>query len=135
MMNKQKCSRQVILRYSLIQLPELVLLILVLILLGQWIHIPMWVVLALILLWIIVNIIMFPFVWRAYVKDSPNTMAGSQGVAADAISPCGYVRIKGEIWRAEVIEGGSFIKKGDVVTVTGIRGLTLLVRSDNKEKS
>lgn len=131
-MNKQRCSRQVFLRYSLIQLPELVLLVLVLILIGKWINIPMWATLVIFSLWLIANIIMFPFVWRAYDKDNPNSMCGSQGIAAERLSPIGYVRIHGEMWRAKVIEGASFIKKGEVVTVTGIRGLTLIVQSDKK---
>jgi membrane protein implicated in regulation of membrane protease activity len=135
MMSKQKYSRRAVLRYSLIQLPELILMALVLALLGQWIHLPVWIVLVLISLLVIVNIIMFPFVWRAYDKGDSNPMFGTKAIAVDRLSPSGYVRIKGEMWRANVIEGGSFIKKGEVVTVTDIRGLTLLVQSDTKEKS
>jgi membrane protein implicated in regulation of membrane protease activity len=78
---------------------------------------------------------MFPFVWRVYDEGNYNPIFGSQGIAADSLSPNVYVRIHGEMWRAKVIEGCSFIRKCEVVTVTGIRGLTLIVQSDNKEKS
>ena len=123
-------SQQVLIKYSLFQLPGLALLILILVLLRYWINIPTWAVWTFISLLVIVDVIMYPFVWRAYDKDNPNSMSGSQGIATDRLSPSGYVRIKGELWRAEMIEGDSAIEKGDVVTVTGIRGLTLIVRSN-----
>lgn len=129
-MNKRMWSQQVLTKYSLLQLPGLALLILILVLLRYWINIPTWAVWTFISLLVIVDVIMYPFVWRAYDKDDPNTMSGSRGIAADRLSPSGYVRIKGELWRAEIIEGDSVIEKGDVVTVTDIRGLTLIVRSD-----
>ena len=123
-------SQQVLIKYSLFQLPGLALLILILVLLRYWINIPTWAVWTFISLLVIVDVIMYPFVWRAYDKDNPNSMSGSQGTATDRLFPSGYVRIKGELWRAEMIEGDSAIEKGDVVTVTGIRGLTLIVRSN-----
>ncbi len=132
-MNKQMWSRQVILRYSLIQLPEVVLLLLVLGLIRLWINVPMWVVWSLTSLLLIINIILYPFVWRAYDKGDPNPMAGSQGIAADYLSPLGFVRINGELWRAKVMEGDSYIEKGEVVIIAGMHGLTLIVRSSKKE--
>ncbi len=127
-------SRQVVLRYTLMQLPEMVIVVLLVTLLGQWTIIPWWAVLIVIALWVIVNIIMFPFVWRAYDKNTTSPMFGSQGITADSLSPNGYVRIHGEMWRAKVIEGCSFIQKGETVKVTGIRGLTLIVQPETNEK-
>jgi membrane-bound ClpP family serine protease len=126
-------SRQVLLKYSLLQLPGLALLILILLLLRHWISIPAWAIWTIISLNVIVNVIMYPIVWRAYEKDNPDSMYGSQGIAADRLSPSGHVRIKGELWRAKIIEGGSAIEKGEAVTVKGISGLTLIVQSDNKK--
>jgi membrane protein implicated in regulation of membrane protease activity len=125
-------SHKVLLRYSLFQLPGLALLTSILVLLRYWVFIPSWAVWTFISLCVIMDVIMYPFVWRAYDKDNPNSMSGSQGTATGRLSPSGYVRINGELWRAEMIEGDSAIEKGDVVTVTGIRGLTLIVRSDKK---
>ena len=128
-------SRQVLLKYSLLQLPGLALLILILLLLRHWISIPAWALWTFISLNVIVNVIMYPIVWRAYEKETPDSMSGSQGIAVDRLSPSGHVRIKGELWRAKIIEGGSAIEKGEVVTVRGISGLTLIVQSDNKDKT
>ncbi len=128
-------SRQVLLKYSLLQLPGLALLILILLLLRHWIDVPAWAAWTFISICVIVDVIMYPFVWRAYDKDNPDSMSGSQGIAVDRLSPSGYVRIKGELWRAKIIEGGSAIEKGEVVTVRSISGLTLIVQSDNKDKT
>jgi membrane-bound ClpP family serine protease len=78
-------------------------------------------------LWIIKDVILFPFVWRAYEKNIPNSIIGSTGVAVDQLSPSGYVRINGELWRAKVIENDSIIEKGETVVVKGLDGLTLTV--------
>jgi membrane-bound ClpP family serine protease len=134
-MNKQGWSRQVLLKYSLLQLPGLALLIIILILLRHWINIPNWAIWIFISLSLIVDAIMFPFVWRAYDKGNQNSMAGSQGVAVDRLSPSGYVRINGELWHAKVFEGNSAIEKGEVVMVKSMHGLTLFVQSDKKEKT
>jgi membrane-bound ClpP family serine protease len=128
-------SSKVLLKYSLLQLPGLALLILILLLLRHWIDIPAWAEWTIISLGIIIDVIMYPFVWHAYDKDNPDSMSGSQGIAVDRLSPSGYVRINGELWRAKIIEGDSAIEKGEAVTVKSINGLTLIVHSANKDKT
>jgi len=49
---------------------------------------------------------------------------GSQGMASTAISPRGYVRIRGELWQAH---SDSAIVAGQEVTVVRIQGLLLSV--------
>jgi membrane protein implicated in regulation of membrane protease activity len=129
-MIKRGWSWQVLLRYALLQLPGLAALVIILLLLRHWINIPTWAVWIFILLWVIKDLILFPFVWHAYDKRSPDVMSGSQGMAVDRLSPSGYVRINGELWHAEMIEGDLAIEKGEVITVRGMRGLTLIVQSD-----
>lgn len=126
-------SRQVVLKYSLLQLPGLVMLILILILLQHWVNIPTWAVWMFISLWIIKDVILYPFVWRAYQKGNQKAMIGSKGTAVDHLSPSGHVRIKGELWRAKVIQSNSTIQKGEIVTVSGLDGLTLIVQPEEKE--
>jgi membrane protein implicated in regulation of membrane protease activity len=129
-MIKRGWSWQVLLRYALLQLPGLAALVIILLLLRHWINIPTWAVWIFILLWVIKDLILFPFVWHAYDKRSPDVMSGSRGMAVDRLSPSGYVRINGELWHAEMIEGDLAIEKGEVITVRGMRGLTLIVQSD-----
>jgi membrane-bound ClpP family serine protease len=62
-------------------------------------------------------------------------MVGSSGIAVDQLSPSGYVRINGELWRAKINENESVIKKGETITVRCLDGLTLTVISGKKEKA
>jgi len=125
----------VIVRYALFQVPVWVLLVLVLIIVRWWVHIPAWLVWVIFALWITKDVILFPFVWRAYDQDpsrSLNTLIGKQGIAMDRLSPSGYVKVHGELWQAEVIGGSPTIERGERVKVQGIRGLTLLVQPDHE---
>jgi membrane-bound serine protease (ClpP class) len=55
---------------------------------------------------------------------------GSRGRAATPISPTGYVRINGELWRAS---SNSNIDAGQEISVVGIEGMMLLVSSIEKD--
>ena len=61
-------------------------------------------------------------------------MIGLRGIAKDRLNPSGYILVRGELWKAEVIEDGLTIEKGAEVLVQGTRGLTLLVDDETKEK-
>ena len=76
---------------------------------------------------------MFQFTWRAYDKANQNAMIGAEGTVTDMLSPSGYVRIQGELWRAIVIDSGSVIEEGETVTVRKIDGLTLHVQSESRQ--
>lgn len=64
--------------------------------------------------------------------------AGSYGwlpaQASTSLSPDGYVRLQGELWRAISVES-DIIEEGEDVEVVEVRGLTLLVSTaqDNHE--
>ena len=68
---------------------------------------------------------------RALTKKpiiSPDT--GSRGRAATPISPTGYVRVNGELWRAS---SNSSIDAGEEISVVGIEGMMLLVSPIEKD--
>ena len=135
-MNKRRRSPRILVRYTLLQLPGLALLILILILVQQWVDLPVWIFWGSIVVWVAKDAILYPFVWRAYDQDRPqgaNTMVGVRGIAKDRLAPSGYVHIRGELWNAEVMEGNPPIEKGEDVRVRGVRGLTLIVQPGNVE--
>ena len=79
---------------------------------------------------------MFPFVWRAYDRDGQrdqHQMVGMRGTAMERLDPSGYVRVRGELWQAEVMAGCAPIDEGRGVRVRGIHGLTLVVQADNSD--
>ena len=132
-MNKPAWSRHAVIKYTLLQLSELLVIVFILVLVRHWINYPVWVVWLSIPLLIIKDVIMFPFTWRAYDKAHPNPMIGSEGMVTDTLSPYGYIRIQGELWRAKVTDSDSAIERGETVTVRNIDGLTLHVHSGSRE--
>jgi len=55
---------------------------------------------------------------------------GSRGRAATPISPTGYVRVNGELWRAS---SNSNIDAGEEISVVGIEGMKLMVSPIEKD--
>jgi membrane-bound serine protease (ClpP class) len=118
-------------RYILLQLPGAVLLVFALILARRWIDIPTWLFWGLIVLWVGKDVVLFPFVRKAYeVQEDINPMVGARGVAVEKLAPSGFIRIEGELWKAEAAEGLLAIEPGDAVKVRDARGLTLIVEPE-----
>jgi membrane protein implicated in regulation of membrane protease activity len=135
-MERKGWSARVVLRYALLQVPFTALVMVVLIWVRKWLDLPLWFICGLVAFLVIKDIVLFPFVWRAYDSDSPgltNTLEGARGIAINDLHPSGYVEIGAERWQAEVIEGSPPIRRGQRVRVHGIRGLTLLVQPDPKK--
>jgi membrane protein implicated in regulation of membrane protease activity len=129
-MIRQSCTYRVILRYILFQLPGLAAVVLVLLLLHWWLHIPLWSVWTISILWAVKDLVLFPFVWRAYDRWSADMLTGAKGTATETLCPAGYVTVKGELWKAEIPDGSPPVGKGEVVRVKGLRGLKLLVQAE-----
>lgn len=122
---------RVYLRYTLFQIPGLILVAALLCWLKQSFSIPLFYVYLFTGLWILKDIVIFPFVWHSYDISSRNVlekMIGKTGTAVNDINPSGYVRIGGEMWKAEILPGGFAVNKGDSVFVTGVDGLLLTVK-------
>ena len=130
-MNERGWSVRVVVRYALFQVPAVVLLVLALALVRRWVDIPAWFVWGLVGLWVAKDVILFPFVWRAYDSDDTNSMVGTRGIAEERLAPSGYVLVRGELWQAEVMGDGPPIDRGQRVRVRGISGLKLLVQADD----
>jgi len=127
-------STRIVLRYSLLQLPALALIILILILVQRWIDIPGWLGWGFVGLWALKDAILFPFVWRSYEwngSQASNPMAGAYGIAKERLAPSGYVEVRGELWRAELMEDVGPIEAGESIKVRERRGLTLIVQKYN----
>ena len=132
-MAKHPWAPRVIWRYTLLQLPGLALVIIITILACRYINIPRLYAWGIVILWAAKDLVLFPFVWRAYDtdrQDHANTMIGARGMAKDRLSPAGNVFVRGELWRGEIEKGYPSIEAGTSVRVEGIRSLTLLVRPD-----
>ena len=75
--------------------------------------------------------ILFPLVRKAYDWDRPqgaNAMVDERGIAKERLAPSVYVQIRGELWRAELVEGSPPIEKGEHVQVEGVCRLKIVVQ-------
>jgi membrane-bound ClpP family serine protease len=132
----REIPRRVYIRYGLLTIPETVALILVLIVVRNWVPIPIWLWVTLIMLWIAKEIILFPFVWRAYDHtqfEVSHSMIGKRGITKERLAPTGYILVKGELWKAEKTVNEPPIEKNIWVRVKKIDGLKLFVVPEKAE--
>ena len=132
----RKIPRRIYIRYILLNIPEFVAMILILIVIQYWVAIPDWLLWSIIGFWIVKDVVLFPFIWRAYDwgrAGKSRSMAGEHGVAREKLAPAGYVKIRGELWRAERIGEGQPIEAGQRVRVIKMEGLTLFVVPESSE--
>jgi membrane protein implicated in regulation of membrane protease activity len=120
----------------LLQIPSWVALGVLLTLVdGHW-DLPAWVTPVGLAALVAKDLVLFPFLRHAYGfgGGSPagvGRVLGARGIATDDVDGVGYVKVLGELWRAEPAEPGVSIGKGEAVRVCGIRGFTVLVRRDS----
>ena len=129
-LNLKKIPRPIYLRYILLNIPVVAAVILVLIIIQNWIVLPDWLFWSIIAFWVVLDIVLFPFTWRAYDWERPGrsrSMIGERGRAKERLAPSGYVQVHGELWRAEIIHDGRPVEKGQSVKIVKMDGLTLFV--------
>ena len=129
-------KRRIVLRYARYQIPDIGILALILFVLHQWIALSIWLYIGIVSLWMVKYVIVFSFVWRAYDKPRPGDVSrliGTEGIAEERLDPSGYIRVHGELWRAEVMEKTIPVEKGETVLIERALGLTLLVKPVQKK--
>ena len=125
-----------IVKYALLQVPGLVLFALVLFLLKDWLSIPLWLVILLILLWIAKDAALYPLMRHAYGTsegDRAQSMVGRKGIVKERLDPSGYIELDNELWHAEIRHGSAPIEAGTQVQVKKRNGLTLVVEPAEDE--
>lgn len=120
-------------KYLLVQIPGWILAAVVLGVLRRWIDLPAWGAAALFVAWVAKDLMLFPFlrpVYEARGRSGVERLIGVQGTAEERLAPSGYVRIGGELWRAEALQTDRPIPRGSRVRVQAVRGLTLLIQPE-----
>ena len=123
-------TRKAILKYILLEIPQAVLFALILWLIRVWAGLPLWILFSLLGLWLAKDVVLFFYTWPAYDENTGNrySLVGLKGVTVQPLDPQGYIRIRGERWRARPAPGYSPIGTGRTVRVLEQSGLTLMVR-------
>jgi membrane protein implicated in regulation of membrane protease activity len=117
-------------RYLWIQVPGWVLAAIIASALYLWAGLHLWIAVALFVAYVGKDFILFPFLRRAYetnTKTGVEELIGMTGKVAEELRPRGYVRVRGELWRAETAPGTSSIPKGSSVKIQSAHGMTLVV--------
>ena len=80
-------------------------------------------------LWLVKDALMYPFVYQAYEARAQGhasaDLVGEHAVVVRALQPRGYVRVRGELWRAECETPAA---AGAEVVVVAADGMRLIVR-------
>jgi membrane protein implicated in regulation of membrane protease activity len=130
-MLSKETKRRIVLRYALYQIPDIAIFVLILFLLHQWVDLSLWLCIGAVTLWMVKYVLVFTFVWPAYDKPlsgDVKSLIGTEGIAEERLDPSGYIRVHGELWRAEVIGKTIPIEKGQTVLIERAHGFTLLVK-------
>jgi membrane protein implicated in regulation of membrane protease activity len=96
------------------------------------IHISWWVTGILMCLLLMYSFYTYRMGRQALLRKSPvypDTIIGSEGVVATPLDPTGYVKVKGELWKAT---SASDMEIGDRIVVTKIDGIRLIVVPESK---
>ena len=127
---------RVYIRYGLLTIPGTLVLILVMVVVGNWVPIPVWLQGILVFLWIAKEAVLFPFIWRAYDHsrtEVSRSMIGQRGLTRQSLAPAGYIQVQGELWKAEKMPGEPPIEKDMWVRVIKMEGLKLFVLPEEKD--
>ena len=126
----KRITIRIILKYTLYQLPEVLLFAAALTVAGRWMTIPPWFFWGVLFFLIIKNIALFPFVWRAYdSRDAKRLyhLIGKKGVVVEPLRPQGVVRVNGELWKAKISDRRVQVNQNEPIRVEDVRGLCLIV--------
>jgi membrane protein implicated in regulation of membrane protease activity len=121
-------DRRVVLRYAALQIPGQVFVLLLAVAAWEWLGAPLWLAWGVPLFWIVKDILLFPFVWRAYEPDDPSApggLIGATAVVEEPLGPSGWVRLGPELWRAERVGGAGALPRGARVRIVRVDGLVL----------
>jgi membrane-bound serine protease (ClpP class) len=121
---------RVLQRYVLLQVPGWLLAAVAAYAIERWAGLDWRIAAGLWLAYFIKDFILYPFLRRAYETDAASgtaALVGEIGIATEDLKPNGYVRVRGELWHAELGSGASAVSAGTRVRIRGARGLTLTV--------
>jgi len=127
-------KQKALVKYILLQIPGLIVFIIVLALISRFTNVPAWLLIIILVIWIGKDAALFPKVWKAYVSNNPSPMEqliGMTGIVVDSLNPDGYIKVKGELWKAEIRDIEFPVKEGDEIKVSGVEGMMLIVTRCN----
>ena len=124
-------------KYLLFQIPGWIIAAAVLAVLVHWESLPRWLAVLCFLGWLLKDLVVYPFFRRAYEPAVTGSarLVGSKGIAEGDLTPTGYIRVRGELWRAVVRPAGQVVKSGTEVEIVSAERMEVFVRAVDIERS
>jgi membrane protein implicated in regulation of membrane protease activity len=120
------------LKYLVFQIPGWMIAAAVAAGLWHWQFIPKWLAVLGFCGWVMKDLLLYPFLRRAYetdVKTGSAALVGARGIAEGELAPAGYVRVRGELWRAIVSPPDRVVNAGAEVEIISADGMRVFVRA------
>ena len=127
-----RAGQSALLRYTLFQIPDLILFSLALAAAVRWWNLSVSAAFLIIGLWIVKDVVLFPLLKVSYETDGPNAsdrLSGAGGITKEVLDPRGYVRVGSELWQAELDGASTCLGAGEAIRVLEVRGLELRVEA------
>ena len=127
-------NKKILIKYILLEIPDLAILLILLSVLSKFFNISTCLMITIIFIWIAKDIILFPKVWKAYDSNNPSPieqLIGMEGIVMHPPNPVGYIKVKGELWKAEIRNHKYPVSKGDEIKVCAVKGTTLIIEKVN----
>lgn len=119
-------------KYLLLQIPGWLATATVLGVLWHWQLLSRGLALLCFFGWVAKDLILYPFLRHAYedgAKSGSAALVGSYGVTQGELNPSGYVRVRGELWRAVALPADQVVGSGTDVEVVNAEGMKIFVRA------
>jgi membrane protein implicated in regulation of membrane protease activity len=126
------------LRYLLFQIPGWIITAAVLGSLWHWQFIPKWLAVVGFLGWLLKDLLLYPFLRLAYetdIKTGSAALVGARGIAEQDLAPHGYIRVRGELWRAVASPPDRVVSAGTEVEIVDADRMRLSVRAIASDSS
>ena len=117
-------------RYWLLQIPGWGVLAALLWAGHRWFSLPTTVCVLVLVGWLVKDIVLFPILrphYHFHERDAHERLLGEEAIAQEELRPRGYVKLKGELWLAELEGSKESASVGQTVVVESVDGLKLKV--------
>ena len=118
-------------RYLRFQIPGWLIAVALFALVRHWNLLAEWLALLALAVWVIKDFALYPFVRLAYETNTPTgsqLLVGAKGVVEQDLAPEGYVRVRGELWRAVPEVTDQQISSGTRVEILNVERMKMIVR-------
>ena len=123
-------------KYLLFQIPGWIIAAAVLTALVHWEFLTKGIAVLCFFGWLLKDLLLYPFFRRAYEPGVTGSarLVGSKGIAEGDLTPKGYIRVRGELWRAVASPADHVLRSGTEVEIIGAERMEVFVRALDRQR-